>query len=85
MHNLNSHMISTAMTASVSQSSQTSEESDKNADEPFNRPTLPSKLVPNLAGWSFYVPAVVGGVPMSFLYDTGANLTYVDQGTVDNY
>jgi hypothetical protein len=78
-------MISTAMTASVSQSSQTSEQSDKNADKPFNRPSLPSKLFPNLAGRSFYVPAVVGGIPMSFLYDTGANLAYVNEGTVDIY
>jgi hypothetical protein len=50
-----------------------------------DKPRLPSNITPNLAGRSLYVPAVVGGIPMSFLYDTGANLTYIDQGMVDDY
>jgi hypothetical protein len=70
------------------QPSQPSERSAMSANKPSlpsNRPSLPSKLIPNRAGRCFYVPLVIGGVPMSFLYDTGANLTYIDQGTVDSY
>jgi hypothetical protein len=82
-------MINVAMTASASQPSQSSEQCNKNAEITKSKMQkqkcknlltgrLPSKLVPNFPGCSFFVPAVVGSVPMSFLYDTGANLTCVE-------